>query len=115
LFRNFFLGRENGFAQRAEYFMPSASGETASRCGDCYAPFRDLSRYNRTLAQSNVVSALALATVLKLVLFLDQRQQPQSQEREHGNRYRDVVAAEPDGKRRSRRSLTGSRPSPCLA
>ena len=36
-FRDFFLGRENGFAEGAEYFMPSASGETASRRGDCCA------------------------------------------------------------------------------
>ena len=39
---------------------------------------------------------LALATVLKVVLFLDQRQQSQREEREHGNRHRDVVATEPD-------------------
>jgi hypothetical protein len=32
--------------------------------------------------------ALALATVLKVVFFLDQRQQPQRQERKHRDRHR---------------------------
>jgi hypothetical protein len=36
------LVRENGFAQGAEYFMPSVGDEIPSRCGDCYASQSDL-------------------------------------------------------------------------
>ena len=34
---------------------------------------------------------------LEIAIFLHQRQQPQRQEREHRDRHRDIVAAEPDG------------------
>jgi hypothetical protein len=60
---------------------------------------------NRGSIRPGVALALALAAVLKIIFFLDQRQQPQRQERKHRDRYRDVIAAK----------APGSRPSPCPA
>src|SRR5690349_8407358 len=89
--------------------MRSASGETASRCGERYASCAGLalkawppSRHAPVLSNLGSIGpslglALAGPDVLHVVFFLDQRQQPERQEREHRDRHRDIIAAETDG------------------